>query len=182
MIKINILKIIEGKKTYPSWSTGRTYSLQTKDLGDKIVIYYKIENGRIIKRTFPKILNLTPKLSYALGILEGEGATALGKSNYRRFTMTNSDPKVINIVLNELEKHGLFSKNDLKVNNVQIVHYTDSEKEVFDYWSKQLRIPVTKFKSFDMEKKTTKKGVCHIYVSDVLLRRVIDLIKEEFYK
>jgi len=180
--KINIKKLVEGKTTYPSWTTNSKYSLKTEDNGDNIIVYYKIKGGREVSRSFPKEINLTPRLSYVLGILKGEGATSLGKSNNRRFTLTNSEPTIINRVLDELEKNNLFKKSNLIDKSIHLLHHTESEDKVIDYWSEKLNLPKNKFKCFDDKTKTSSFGVCHVYISDVLLRRVIDVIHDEFTK
>ena len=136
----------------------------------------------MISRIFPKTLTLTPLFIYALGILVGEGATALGKSNYRRFTVTNSDYRIIKVVLDQLEQNDLFQKRDLIDKSLHLLHFTKSNDEVIRYWSKSLGLPKSRFKCFDMERKTKPYGVCHVYISDVLLRRVIDLIHEFIFK
>ncbi len=178
--KIEIKELVKGKNTYPSWTTNSSYPLRTKDEGGNILVYYIIKRNRKISRLFPKEINLTPKLSYVLGLLKGEGSTSLGKSNYRRFTITNSDPKVINIILEGLNENSLFRKSNLIDKSVHLLHYIESQDMVVDYWSKKLGLPKNKFKCFDDKTKTSFFGVCHVYISDVLLRRIIDLIHDKF--
>ncbi|MBU2634283.1 MAG: hypothetical protein KJ674_03490 [Nanoarchaeota archaeon] len=178
--KINIKNLVKGKITYPSWITNSTYSLKTKYKGNNILVYYITKSNRQISRNFPKEINLTHRLSYVFGFLKGEGPTSLGKSNYRRFTITNSDPNIIKITLEELEKHNLFQKSHLIDKSIHLLHHQESNKKVIKYWSQKLNLPENKFKCFSDEKRTSKFGVCHVYISDVLLRRIIDLIHEKF--
>ena len=178
--KIKINELVEGRLTYPNWTTNSTYPLKTKDYGEDIIIYYKTKGNRKISRFFPKEINLTHRLSYVFGLLKGEGSTSLGKSNYRRFTITNADYRIINLILEELDKNNLFKKSNLIDKSIHLLHHTELKNKVIDYWSKKLNLPKRKFKCFDDKSKTSPFGVCHVYISDVLLRRIIDLIHDEF--
>ncbi len=177
---INIKRLIEGKSTYPTWTTGSTHILKTKKSGKKLIVYYKTKSNRKISRLFPKEIKLTSRLIYSLGILIGEGATSIGKSNYRRFTLTNSNPRIIKVVLDELDRCGLFKRYDLNKRAINLFHHKNSNKKVINYWSKNLDLPGDKFICYNHQKKTSPFGVCHVYISDVLLRRVVDLIQDKF--
>ena len=96
--------------------------------------------------------------------------------------MTNADYQIIKIVLEELDKNNIFKKSSLIDKSIHLLHYTESKNKVVDYWSKKLNLPKRKFKCFDDKSKTSPFGVCHVYISDVLLRRIIDLIHDEFIK
>lgn len=178
--KINIKELVQGEYTYPNWSTGSIYSLKTKELTNDTLVYYFTKSNREVSRIFPKEIDLTPKLCYIMGFLKGEGSTSLGKSNYRRLTITNSEPKILKQVLDELDNAKLFKKEKLINKSINLLHHTKSENKVINHWSKKLDLPKAKFKCFDDERKTSRFGVCHIYISDVLLRRVIDLIHNKF--
>lgn len=115
-----------------------------------------------------------------MGLLRGEGSTSLGKSNYRRFTISNSDSKVINLILGELDKNNLFKKSNLIDKSIHLIHHIEPKNKVINYWSKKLNLPESKFKCFDDKSKTSPFGVCHVYISDVLLRRIVDLIHSQF--
>ena len=180
--KINIKKLVNGEYTYPNWSTSSRYSLRTKNQGKDIEVYYITKSNRKISRLFPKYINLSVELSYVLGLLMGEGSNSLGKSNYRRFTITNSNPKVIDVVLEELDKNSIYKKSDLIDKSIHLLHHTKNESAVIKYWSTKLKLPKNKFKCFNDENKTSPFGVCHVYISDVLLRRVIDLIHNKFLR
>ena len=181
-MNIKIKNLIKGKKTYPNWSTKLTYDLKSKDKDGNVLVYYKTKQNKIFSRLCPSEINLTPKLCYVLGFLKGEGSTSLGSSNYRRFTITNSDSTIIYQVLQELEKSKLFKKEKIIRKSIHLLHFQESKEKVINYWSRKLKLPKDKFKCFNDERKTSLFGVCHIYISDVLLRRVIDLIHEEFNK
>ena len=174
---INLKSLVEGKATYPSWTTGSVYPLKVEENGSSALIYYTIKTNKRISRLFPKEIILSPKLTYMLGLLKGEGSNALGKSNYRRLTITNSNPDIISLILDELERSDLFKKSDLITKSVHLLHHTEPDGKVIEYWSNVLDIPKNKFKCFDDKLKTSKYGVCHVYISDVLLRRVIDILQ-----
>lgn len=176
-IKIKLKSLVEGQVTYLSWTTSSIYSLKAEENDNDVLVYYKIQTNKRISRVFPKEITLTPKFTYTLGLLKGEGSNALGKSNYRRLTITNSNPDIIKLILDELEISNLFKKSDLIAKSVHLLHHTELDEDVIAYWSNQLDIPRIKFKCFDDKLKTSKYGVCHVYISDVLLRRVIDILQ-----
>ncbi|MBI4453280.1 hypothetical protein HY636_01430 [Candidatus Woesearchaeota archaeon] len=176
--KINIKLLIEGKKTYPSWSTKERHNLYAKEEYPYTTIYYYTKSNKIISKSFPSDVILTPKLLYVFGILIGECPTSLGDSNYRRVTITNSNPKLIQIVLEELEKANLLKISYIIDKSIHLLHFKKDDNVVIDYWAKELNLSTGKFKCFNDKSKTTDYGVCHVYISNVLLRRVIDLIQE----
>jgi hypothetical protein len=182
MNSIKIKELVNGKETYPSWSTNSTYSIYTKELGNQIEVYYYIKGNRKISRIFPNEIILNPRFCYCLGFLKGEGPTSLGKSNYRRVTITNTNPEILNLVFEELENSNLFLKSQIIKHSISLLHHTKTDQEVINYWSKKLTLPKNKFRCYDDKSKTSDFGVCHIYISDVLLRRVIDLIHDFFQK
>ncbi|HLD87661.1 MAG TPA: hypothetical protein VJB12_06405, partial [Candidatus Nanoarchaeia archaeon] len=177
--RIEIGPLVEKRLTYPNWNTGSEYALLSKKAGRSAEIYYVAKGKRRFGRKFPQDVQLTVRFSYALGLLKGEGSNALGKSNYRRFTITNSDPKVIKFLLEELENTGLLQIPSLKKGSLHLLHHTSTDEDVVRYWSKQLELPKKLFRTFDDKTKTTPFGVCHVYISDVLLRRVVDLLHEK---
>ena len=174
--------MVEKRLTYPNWNTGSEYALLSKKAGRSAEIYYVAKGKRRFGRKFPQDVQLTVRFSYALGLLKGEGSNALGKSNYRRFTISNSNPKVISKVLKELEKAKLFFRSELIKNSCYVMHHKVSNLKVINYWSKMLNIRKYKFKCFISEKQTSKYGVCHVYISDVLLRRIVDLMHGRLMK
>jgi hypothetical protein len=180
MEEVAISKLIEGKKTYPSWTTGRVYPLKTRTINDKCLVYYE-PKGRVkrrIERVFPEKIALSSRFIWTLGFLKGEGSNALGKSNYRRFTITNTDARCLKIVIAELEKSELWKKEQLSNTGVNILHAKKDELETREFWAKGLAIPLEKIKYYKTSERTSEFGVCHIYISDVLLRRVFDEINE----
>ena len=180
-MKIDVHKLVKGKKTYPSWATNASHILRTENRDKELLVYYLTKSNRRISRIFPNQLDLTPSFIYALGLLKGEGSNSLGKSNYRRLTITNNDYHLINLILEELEKSNLFKRSDLIDKSLHLLHHQDSDKKVIEYWSKCLHLPKKKFKCFNDERKTTPSGTCHVYISDVLLRRILDLVHDEFF-
>jgi hypothetical protein len=97
---IEIKDLVEGKLTYTSWSTNSSYVIRCKELDEhNVLVYYATKFNKTFSRKFPKIASTTPKFACVLGLIKGEGANAIGKSNYRRFTFTNSDCELVKQVL-----------------------------------------------------------------------------------
>ncbi len=178
---IKIEELIKGKKTYPKWHSNAEYELVSKILNKhQILVYYNTKGPikRRVKRIFPQEIACDPCFLWVLGFLKGEGANSLGKSNYRRFTLTNTNPQLIQIVLEKLEEKELLHIADIPDAAFNIIH-TKKPAESVKYWSQQLNLPKTKFKVYDDKNNTSDYGVCHLYLSDVLLRRIIDLMHEQ---
>ena len=184
-LTIDLHNLVEGIKTYPSWTTSREYSLSVKAIDtEHIEIFYQVAGPvkRKIGRKFPRKLQLNPRFIWALGFLKGEGSNSLGKSNYRRFTITNTNPEFLRIVLDELESMHLFQRDNLSNTGVNILHAKETEPITRAFWSSELGIPIQKIRYYDDKVKTSKYGVCHIYISDVLLRRVVDEVNSYIMK
>ncbi len=181
---LELQPVVEGKLTYPSWTTSAEYSLEVEQVSEKeILVFYRVLNSavpRLVKRLFPSRIELSSSFFWVLGFLEGEGANKLGKSNYRRVTITNSNAKDMRAVLDELERQWLLKRIDLPVGAVQIFVKDPSEK-VEQYWRAKLNVSPEQIRLFEKSNATSPTGICHIYVSDVLLRRVIDLIQEHLH-
>lgn len=174
---IEIKKIIKNKFTYPSWTNNNSYPLKYSEMhADQIEVYYRTVQNKKYSRMFPNNILLSPKNSFILGLIKGEGANALGKSNYRRFTFTNSDWYLIKIVLDFLEKNGFLDLNKISNKSFHILHHRKSNTKAIKYWSEKLNISKKFFVCFSDKNLTSNFGVCHFYHSDVLLRRIIDLI------
>jgi hypothetical protein len=181
--KIKIEKIVEGHTTYPSWSTGTCYPLKYKSHGkNQVIVFYNIKTNKIISKVFPKTIDLSPQFTLVLGIIKGEGANSLGKSNYRRFTFTNSDPDLFKRVLSLLDKNHLVYIKRLPDGCLHILHHTSSNDAAILFWSTKLNLPERKFRCFNDKTLSSKYGVCHLYLSDVLLRRVADLLIDSILK
>lgn len=180
-MKINIAKLIKNRYTYPSWTTSTCYKLNSEEIDNNFLKVYYIINKcvkRKVERIFPKELTITPRFAFVLGLICGEGANKLGKSNYRRFTFTNKDPELIKIVLNELDRNKILNIKNLPDKSFYIHHTKKEEKDVVVFWSKMLGFDKNKFNFIKYKIQSSEYGVCHFYLSDVLLRRVIDLLNE----
>ncbi|MBN2459871.1 hypothetical protein JXB28_06315 [Candidatus Woesearchaeota archaeon] len=172
---VKLKNLVNGKFTYSSWSTDSSYILKCKELDKQnVLIYYVTKSNKVVSRRFPRLIHITPKFACILGLIKGEGANATGKSNYRRFTFTNSDWRLVNEVLDSLNKKKLLLKENLKEKSIYIMHYQQEESMVVNYWSRKLGLSASKFKCVETIEKTREYGICHVYISDVLLRRVID--------
>jgi hypothetical protein len=178
--RIGLKSVLQDVKTYPSWTAGREYSLDVSPLSlTEILVSYRIDASAVprrIKRVFPAKIRLTPRFCWMLGFLRGEGANKLGKSNYRRVTITNTNAEDMRIVLDELGRAKLLRRSELRAGAVHIFAREPSEA-VKRYWSEHLQLPPTTLRIFKKENSTTQFGTCHIYHSDVLLRRVLDCIQ-----
>ncbi|MBN2142441.1 hypothetical protein JW711_03855, partial [Candidatus Woesearchaeota archaeon] len=120
---IDLAKLVNSKKTYPNWSSEKIYSLQTDCVDNKtLVVYYLTNSNKIVHRVFPKQITVNPSFAYVLGLIKGEGANALGKSNYRRFTFTNSNWQLVKLILDELMKQKLISESDIIERSTYILH------------------------------------------------------------
>jgi len=177
---IDLAKILSGRSTYPTWSYGRTYPLEITVVTDLVKVTYKRKNGG--KRPigmYPRYVQLSPKLMWVFGFLKGEGSRSKGSSAYRHFTVTNADPEPLRLVLRVLQETGLLHELP---NGCLKISRSDPrrDRELLDYWSRELGVPACKFylPPKPDEIKHAKFGVCHIYISNVLLRLVIDAIAE----
>lgn len=185
MAVISIKKVLKGTLTYPSWSTKSQYLLQFENIDkEKIKAYYIITKGPIkrkIQNIFPKKIKLDPGFCWMLGFIKGEGMNSTRGKSYYRFLITNKNPSLINKVLEELEKSKLFSKKDLSPKSIHILHSNGPKKIVEKYWSQQLNMSRSLINIGKNEKNPLKKSkyeVCHVYISNVLLRLLIDKLNE----
>lgn len=187
MESIKISELVCGKRTHPNWSTGSTYPLESFREGNETIVKYvmtKTITKKVYTRRFPNEIKLTSSFCWILGFLKGEGFNGLGKSTYHRFGVTNKDSALINFVLDELNKSGLLSKNSLPDNSIEIMHFSGDKKSVVNYWKRHLDLPASKIKvkSYKHQFKKSEYGVCHVYLTDVLLRRIVDLVHEEIIR
>jgi hypothetical protein len=181
---IDLAKILDGKTTYPTWSCGRTYPLEiTCNNSNSVRVTYRRKNGgKRPVRAYPRFIELSPKLVWVLGFLKGEGLRSRGSSAYRRFTVTNTDPEPLKLVIQVLQETGLLG--ELPVRSLKIGRNNPKrDGEIADYWSKELGVPKSKlyFPPKPDEMKHAKFGACHVYISDVLFRLVMDAIAEHVF-
>lgn len=174
---VELKDLVEGKLTYASWSTSNSYLLKCKELDEQnVLVFYITKSNKTFSRKFPRLVSITPKFACVLGLIKGEGANALGKSNYRRFTFTNSDCELVKQVLDTLSENKFLLKENLRKKSIYLMHFQNEESAVIGHWSKKLDLPVSKFRCIETTDKTRDYGICHVYISDVLLRRVIDIM------
>jgi len=174
---IDLASLLRGKLTYPTWSTESRYPLSVEIQGSEISISYKHKGNKRPKRNFPRYIKITPKLLWFFGFIYGEGSKSQGRSAYRRFTITNSDPKGLKLALDILEETKLLRRKDIPNRSIKIARSSlHNDVKLIEYWKKELQVSDEKFymaPKYD-ENKKTEFGVCHIFISDVLLRRTID--------
>jgi len=180
METLDLTKVLDGKHTYPVWSSGKTYPLEIEFDDNTVMVTYKRRNGgRRPRATYPRFIKLTPNLAWVIGFLKGEGSQSRGNSAYRRFTVTNNNPQALRFVINTLKEAGIL--NELSDGCVKIGRSdANHDGELLNYWSNELGIPKCKF-YFPPKPDSVKRakfGTCHIYISNVLLRLTIDAIAE----
>lgn len=179
-MKLDLFKILQGVKTYPSWYSNNSYDLITIPEGNKLFVTYN-SKGKRGKRYFPRHLSITPDLLWTLGFIEGEGSNSKNKSAYRRFMVTNSNPLKMKFVLDVLEKHKILARASLPRNSIRVRYGLHHDKrKLAKFWAEKLKVNADKiYLSTKADPlKTAEYGVCDIYISDVILRRVTDRIRE----
>lgn len=177
MRKIDLAKVIFGLETYPTWSSGKSYKLKLEEFDDKILVRGK--NASMAE--FPRYVYLTPDIFWLVGFIDGEGSKSKGKSGYLRFTLTNNDPEMIKMALDILDRHKLLPKNKIPDKGIRIRRSSKhDDKKLLSFWMKYLNLPESKFYFSPKPDglKKAKNGVCHIYISNMILRRVIDRLIE----
>ncbi len=183
--KIDLVELLKDQYTYPTWSTGTSYKLKTEIINyNQILIYYELEKTimkKKFKEFFPRYIHLTAGFCWALGFFEGEGMKSKKYTSYRRFNITNKNPRDLKKFLNELHKSGLLPKERIRGKCFQIHHFLNREEIVRDYWSKQLDFPKEMFsiQDYNHNLKRSGNGVCHFDLGHVLLRRIFDLLNEK---
>jgi len=181
-VELDLLELMDNKLTYPSWSTSTVYPINCSVLSDnEISVFYEI-NGpvrRRVSRRFPRFIKLEPNLIWLLGFLNGEGSNSICQSNYRRFTVTNKNPALIKLTIEYLHNISFIDKHKLSAGCFHIIHAKEITTAI-QYWSESLSLPEPMFKLFHDVNKTSRYGVCHFYLSDVLLRRVVDELNNHF--
>jgi len=96
-----------------------------------------------------------------------------------RFAVVNNDPSIIRAVMNVLANGRLVDFDKIKGKFIRITYGFQSEKDsLADYCAKQLDVPL---KVIDIAEtphhlKKARYGSCTLIISDVLLRRVFDLL------
>ncbi|MBM3199387.1 hypothetical protein FJZ53_00505 [Candidatus Woesearchaeota archaeon] len=178
---IDIKELMDGKLTYPSWSTKTRYSIQCEIKSDRVRVYYvttKTLMKKVHERLFPRFIKLTPRFCWAMGFLKGEGLNSINGKSYYRFEITNKNPYLLNKVIEELDTSRILKKEDYPKKCFQIFHSSNERNVVKNYWSTNLDFDVNKFEVINCKSSLKKSdtGICHLYISDVLLRRVVDEI------
>ncbi|MDA4127572.1 MAG: hypothetical protein OK452_10305 [Thaumarchaeota archaeon] len=188
---ISIGSIVQGKSTYQSRG-GHSYILQTRDISEsEIEVSYEITGGAVrrrIARVFPREVEVDPRFIWVLGLLRGEGLKSIGpRSSMYRFYVVNNDYLVIRAVVRVLDESRLERWEHMKNRNglVRISYGPACDKsEVRKYWAEKLGMPG---RDIDLAahaepQKRARYGSCMLTMSDVLLRRVVDLIAQLVYE
>jgi len=182
-MKIDLVKLLDGVETYPNWSTQKTYKLKTSYDKKTVTVTYDCPSKRP-KRSFNRYVNAEKDLFWMFGFLEGESLNSIKSSSYKRFIVTNNNPKRMKLVLDILERYNFVTRKNLPKNSIRIRYGQNLNKNALpDYWAKKLQVKKDKIylaKKPDILKKS-ERGLCDIYISDVLLRRVLDAIKDYLF-
>ncbi len=185
-MQLDLCDIIIGKKTYPNWTTGNEYQLQVfENTQQYAIIGYRTIHGHTFKRKFPRFLEINNSFLWLIGFIRGEGSHSKGKSGYLRFTLTNSDSYLMKNAINSLIKSGLINRKTLPVRSIKIGRSSlHDDSELMEHWGKELGFSKEYFYFTNKrdENKKQKFGTCHLYISDVLLRRVMDIILDHIEK
>jgi len=180
-----IEKLVEGASTYTT-RDGNSYPLKVRHFDkNRIEVYYTITKGAVrreVKRIFPRRLAIDNRFVWILGLLRGEGLISnTARSSMYRFAVVNNDPFVIRTVMHVLRKSGLVDFRQIKRKFIRITYGFKIKKDALaSYWAKQLGVPV---EVIDVAKspqqlKKAEHGSCTLIISDVLLRRVFDLLAD----
>jgi len=183
--KIDLFQLLIGKYTYPTWSTNRKYKLFITKYESIIYVSYKHKGNKQLLRCFPRHIKLTPKVLWFFGFIYGEGSKSKGSSAYRRFTITNSDSKAMCFCLDVLEETKLLFRNNISKHSVKLARSSKHDDiKLLKFWMKELKLSKDKFYMAPKpdETKKAENGVCHIFISDVLLRRVMDELSINIFK
>ena len=187
MNRVDLRILLKDRYTYPSRIKGKEYPIYTQLINKKMInVYYDVTCGikRRIQGTFPRYIYLSPGFCWALGFFKGEGVNSIINGSYRRFSIINRNPKYIKKFLDEIINSGLLEKSRLEQRCFQIHHYANVISKTRKYWAKELKIPEERIIMVN-DKKSLKKnenGVCRFDISNVLLRKIIDLLNEKILK
>jgi len=184
-MKIDILKLLNDVETYPTWYSNKTYRFIVTDNKDGTITVMYPCTGRQPKQTFNRYIELTPQLIWTLGFIEGEGLKSRGKSAYRRFIVTNNDSEKMAFVLDVLETYNFVKRSNLTKNSIRIRYGNEHNREkLLKYWSKKLNVKrnIIYISQTPDPIKKSEFGTCDIYLSNIILRRVIDEIKSYVFR
>jgi len=185
VFKIDLMDLLKEEYTYPNWSSGMKYKLETEIINEEEIYVFYYSTKTIMKkrfqRKFPRYIYLTPGFCWGLGFFKGEGLNSIRGTSYRRFIITNKSPTCLNKFLDELNNSKLLLKSAIKGKCFQIHHFLNSADEVVNYWSNKLNFPKKMFSplNYDDGFKKEGNGVCHFDKGDVLLRRIFDIINNK---
>ncbi len=178
---IDLQSIIRDEETYPSWSTGRRYKLKVfEEYDNEITIGYVTVSNRKFMRKFPKQITVSQELLWLIGFARGEGTQSTGKSGHIRFTLTNANARLMKNAISILCKTGLINRDSIYAKNALRINRSENhdDTKLLIFWKKELSAPKSAFYFAPKRDKNKKKinGVCHLYITDALLRRIFDLV------
>lgn len=166
----DILKCSLHKVAY--WK--EKHKIPSRSRSDAMYIKHNLD-GDPFEFQPPKTLKEAGLFGMGLGLYWGEGT----KANLQAVRLGNTDPKLIKVFIDFLEKFFNIRKKDLKF-NLQI--FTDIHpEEALDFWVKYLRIGraqvykpiVTRSGSIGTYKKKSQYGVLTVVYQNVRLRALL---------
>jgi hypothetical protein len=189
-MRLSVADLASGKTTYRN-RYGRSYVLRTKCIqGSKVEMSYEITHGaakRIVRRIFPGYIEVNGRLLWILGLLKGEGLSSVGsRSSMYRFCVVNNDPSVIRAVMRVLDDSGLepLARMRTRCGLIRISYGPHCDKqETKEFWARELGLgnqEINLARNSERQKRAIH-GSCMLTLSDVLLRRVFDLVAEKVY-
>ena len=185
---IDLADLLKNKYTYLN-RNGNSHKLNIKLINNKkILVSFKIAGkiDKIISRVFPRYIKFNERFAWVFGFFAGEGLKSIEPtSSIYRFAVTNNDPTYIRKVINVLDETKLLRTNNLPTKCIIIKYGKKCNKSILkSYWSKNLKLSKDKIKiaKNSEEGKKAKYGTATLCVSNLLLRRVFDLINECFLK
>lgn len=188
-MNVSVEKLIRGASTYAT-RYGNSYPLKIRHHGkNRVEVYYTITKGAVrreVGRIFPERVRVDSSFMWVLGLLRGEGLMSSGaRSSMYRFAVVNNDPSIIRAVMEVLANSRLINFGNIKRKFIRITYGFQTETNgLADYWAKELGVPL---EIIDIARtphhlKKARYGSCTLIISDVLLRRIIDLLADRIAK
>ncbi len=183
-MRIDLKKILKGKYTYTTRS-GHKHPLESKPINEtEILVSYKISGdiSRSVSRVFPRYIDIDERFVWMSGFIDGEGLKSKNpRSSMYRFAVTNNDPNTIKRVLQILDETKIVKIDKVPYRSIRISYGEGCNLcRLKNYWSKKLSISKEKIfiSNSPQKEKKAKYGTATLCISDVLLRRVMDIILE----
>ncbi|MBU0962925.1 MAG: hypothetical protein KKD48_03395 [Nanoarchaeota archaeon] len=155
-------EVISGKNN-------KKYILHKKEINNNLHLSYITDHGNNAKKEhilmLSRFISKSQETFEVLGLLQAE----MGKTQNGCLVFANSEPKIINKILNWFEKEFDISKNDWKwyiaVNikeDIDLNYKKEIENKLIDYWTKKTLLKIEQ----SHPKKVTYRKVKHTLLKD----------------